>query len=79
MAEAGTRPSSGDPPGDLPRGRTALFVRRPILAFVLNALIVLAGVAAMLGQNGLGCATCPTCAWVATSNTASTGLNEEQT
>ena len=51
MAEAGTRPSSGDPPGDLPRGRTALFVRRPILAFVLNALIVLAGVAAFLGVD----------------------------
>ncbi|OZB16454.1 MAG: multidrug transporter AcrB, partial [Rhodobacterales bacterium 34-62-10] len=28
---------------------TALFVRRPILAFVLNALIVMAGLAALLG------------------------------
>ncbi len=30
---------------------TALFVRRPILAFVLNALIVIAGIAAMLGME----------------------------
>ncbi len=30
---------------------TALFVRRPILAFVLNALIVLAGVAALFGAE----------------------------
>ncbi len=30
-------------------GGTALFVRRPILAFVLNALIVIAGVASVLG------------------------------
>jgi HAE1 family hydrophobic/amphiphilic exporter-1 len=30
---------------------TALFVRRPILAFVLNALIVLAGVAAIFGTE----------------------------
>lgn len=30
---------------------TALFVRRPILAFVLNALIVLAGVAGLLGAE----------------------------
>ncbi|WP_299567089.1 efflux RND transporter permease subunit [uncultured Sulfitobacter sp.] len=32
-------------------GGTALFVRRPILAFVLNALIVLAGVAAFFGTE----------------------------
>ena len=31
--------------------RTALFVRRPILAFVLNALIVIAGLAALLGVD----------------------------
>ena len=30
---------------------TALFVKRPILAFVLNALIVIAGIAAMLGME----------------------------
>ena len=30
---------------------TALFIRRPILAFVLNALIVLAGVAALFGAE----------------------------
>ena len=30
---------------------TALFVRRPILAFVLNALIILAGVAALFGAE----------------------------
>ena len=30
---------------------TALFVRRPILAFVLNALIVLAGIAGLLGAD----------------------------
>ncbi len=30
---------------------TALFVRRPILAFVLNALIVLAGIAALFGAE----------------------------
>ena len=32
-------------------GGTALFVRRPILAYVLSALIVLAGVAALLGAE----------------------------
>ena len=32
-------------------GATALFVRRPILAYVLSALIVLAGVAALLGAE----------------------------
>ncbi|GAB1362157.1 hypothetical protein MASR1M32_13930 [Rhodobacter sp.] len=31
--------------------RTALFIRRPILAFVLNALIVLAGLAGLLGAD----------------------------
>src|SRR5690349_3960993 len=30
-------------------GMTALFVRRPILAFVLNTLIVVAGLAAFIG------------------------------
>jgi HAE1 family hydrophobic/amphiphilic exporter-1 len=31
--------------------RTALFIRRPILAFVLNALIVIAGLAGLLGVD----------------------------
>ncbi|MGR3270807.1 AcrB/AcrD/AcrF family protein [Thalassococcus profundi] len=31
------------------RGGTAIFVQRPILAFVLNALIVIAGIAALFG------------------------------
>lgn len=31
--------------------RTALFIRRPILAFVLNALIVIAGLAGLLGAD----------------------------
>ncbi len=30
---------------------TALFIRRPILAFVLNALIVIAGLAGLLGAD----------------------------
>ncbi|MGB3244247.1 MAG: efflux RND transporter permease subunit, partial [Sulfitobacter sp.] len=34
-----------------PSPGTALFVRRPILAFVLNALIVLAGLAALVGAE----------------------------
>lgn len=34
-----------------PSAGTALFVRRPILAFVLNALIVLAGVAGLFGAE----------------------------
>ena len=36
---------------DLTQSGTALFVRRPILAFVLNALIVLAGLAALSGAE----------------------------
>ncbi len=32
-------------------GGTALFIRRPILAFVLNALIVIAGLAALVGAD----------------------------
>ena len=36
---------------DLSRSGTALFVRRPILAFVLNALILLAGLAAFSGAE----------------------------
>ncbi|EDQ03666.1 Multidrug resistance protein MdtC (plasmid) [Sulfitobacter indolifex] len=43
-------PSEGSPPPST-GGGTALFVRRPILAFVLNALIVLAGVAALFGAE----------------------------
>ncbi len=35
--------------GDLTGGGTALFVRRPILAFVLSAMIVIAGAASLLG------------------------------
>lgn len=33
------------------KSRTALFVRRPILAFVLNALILIAGLAGLLGAD----------------------------
>ncbi|UOA34219.1 Multidrug resistance protein MdtC (plasmid) [Sulfitobacter sp. DSM 110093] len=40
----------GTPPPSTGAG-TALFVRRPILAFVLNALIVLAGIAALFGAE----------------------------
>tara|TARA_R110002012_G_scaffold161691_1_gene323893 strand:- start:5174 stop:8293 length:3120 start_codon:yes stop_codon:yes gene_type:complete len=43
-------PNEGAPPLST-GGGTALFVRRPILAFVLNALIVLAGVAALFGAE----------------------------
>ncbi len=38
-------------PHDPSAGGTALFVRRPILAFVLNALIVIAGLAGLLGAD----------------------------
>ena len=38
-------------PHDPSAGGTALFVRRPILAFVLNALIVIAGMAGLLGAD----------------------------
>ena len=34
-----------------PSHRVALFVRRPVLAFVLNALIVIAGLAALMGVD----------------------------
>ncbi len=37
--------------GPAPSHRIALFVRRPVLAFVLNALIVIAGLAALLGVD----------------------------
>ena len=37
------------------------------------------GVAAMLGQNGLACATRPTIAWSATVMTTVSGLNDEHT
>ena len=37
--------------GGGPEGFTALFVRRPILAIVLNGLIVVAGLGAMLGME----------------------------
>lgn len=42
---------SAPAPTDLPGGSTALFVRRPILAFVLNALIVIAGFAGLMGAD----------------------------
>ena len=42
-------PSSADSASK--RHGTALFVRRPILAFVLNALIVIAGLAGLLGAD----------------------------
>ena len=38
-------------PSELAGHRTALFIRRPILAFVLNALIVIAGLAGLLGAD----------------------------
>lgn len=47
MADPGAPSGGGDPPG----GRVAIFIRRPILAFVLNALIVIAGLAAFLGVD----------------------------
>ena len=46
--------SAPPPPGDdraLAHSGTALFIRRPILAFVLNAMILLAGLAALFGAN----------------------------
>ena len=43
-----TRPIDAD---DLANSGTALFVRRPILAFVLNAVIVLAGLAALFSAE----------------------------
>lgn len=43
---------SPEPADPMPGGhRTALFIRRPILAFVLNALIVIAGLAGLLGAD----------------------------
>jgi hypothetical protein len=39
--------ASQDPNSE--KGMTALFVRRPVLAFVLNTLIVVAGLAALAG------------------------------
>lgn len=42
-------PTAGEP--TLDGHSTALFVRRPILAFVLNALIVIAGLAGLLGAD----------------------------
>ncbi len=36
---------------DLSRGGVALFVRRPVLAFVMSALIVIAGIASLLGAE----------------------------
>ncbi|MDQ2066131.1 efflux RND transporter permease subunit [Xinfangfangia sp. CPCC 101601] len=36
---------------DISQSRTALFIRRPILAFVLNALIIIAGLAGLMGAD----------------------------
>jgi HAE1 family hydrophobic/amphiphilic exporter-1 len=47
----GMGPHPADRPPDLGRTSTALLVRRPVLAFVLNALVVLAGVAGLLGAE----------------------------
>ena len=44
-------PSDEGTPPPVTASGTALFVRRPILAFVLNALIVLAGIAALFGAE----------------------------
>lgn len=38
-------------PHDLGRTSTALLVRRPVLAFVINALVVLAGIAGLVGAE----------------------------
>lgn len=56
MDAAKPAPSASVPasvPAAVPSGGhgTALFVRRPILAFVLNALIVIAGLAGLLGAD----------------------------
>src|SRR6185369_6312285 len=37
------------------------------------------GVAAMFGQKGLGCGTLATWVWLATSNTTSSAVKDEQT
>ncbi|MBU2359197.1 MAG: efflux RND transporter permease subunit, partial [Alphaproteobacteria bacterium] len=47
MTQTGPQPET-DTDATAPGG-TALFVRRPILAFVLSALIIIAGVAGLLG------------------------------
>lgn len=47
--DLGTRSPAADP-GEGSHA-TALFIRRPILAFVLNALIVIAGLAGLLGAD----------------------------
>ena len=41
-----TDPVPHDEPAKLDHGLTALFIRRPVLAFVLNTLIAVAGLAA---------------------------------
>ena len=46
-----TAANTADAPSAPPQGGTALFVRRPILAFVLSALIVLAGLAGLSGAE----------------------------
>ena len=44
-----TDPVPHDEPAKLDHGLTALFIRRPVLAFVLNTLIAVAGLAAFYG------------------------------
>src|SRR5690606_24582563 len=45
----GKHMAAGDMQVDAQKGITALFVRRPVLAFVLNTLIAVAGLAALFG------------------------------
>jgi HAE1 family hydrophobic/amphiphilic exporter-1 len=45
----GRMPVSGPSPRSTETGTTALFVRRPVLAFVINTLITVAGLAALFG------------------------------
>ncbi|WP_209427803.1 efflux RND transporter permease subunit [Pararhodobacter sp. SW119] len=44
-------PTTRENPEEAQRSGTALFIRRPILAFVLNALIVIAGIAGLMGAE----------------------------
>ena len=45
----------------------------------MNQICLPSGVAAMFGQNGLSCLTCPTIRWSATVMTTVSGLKDEQT
>lgn len=44
-------------PASAETGMTALFVRRPVLALVLNVLIAVAGLAALFGVEIASCRT----------------------